>query len=262
MQNYGTATNVDGAEFPKTGVSPEGSETVGPSETTGLTGAGPNAAGGAEEQSMDPWAVAPATTSKTPVPAASSSNSMTSASQSSVAKQVMKVKCIEEPVRTGKNNLSSWKPPFDVAPGSEGSLREIIQRAEFVRSPSQATPVPTGSARFGTTAELFGRLQEAIAEQAFLPEYTSALLTYWAVSTWFADALSLTPGLVIVASEFEGDLVLRTLRNFCRYPLMLAGADISSLQRVNWSTTPTLLFYGPNVTKHMATILGCATSRG
>jgi hypothetical protein len=67
---------------------------------------------------------------------------------------------------------------------------------------------------------------------------------------------------MIVALDFEGDLVLRTLRNFCHYPLMLTRADISSLQRVNWHATPALLFYAPNVMEQMATILGCATGRG
>ena len=104
--------------------------------------------------------------------------------------------CIEEPVRTSNNNLTSWKPPFEVEAGCEASLEQIIQRADSVRAPVQATPVPTGSARYGTTAELFGRLQQAIAEQAFLPEQTSALLAYWTISTWFADGLSLAPGLV------------------------------------------------------------------
>ena len=88
------------------------------------------------------------------------------------------------------------------------------------------------------------------------------MLTYWTISTWFADSLPIAPALAIVGPEFEGDLALRTLRNFCRYPLMLAGADVTSLQRVDWRSTPTLLFYGPNITKQLATILGCATSRG
>ena len=178
-------------------------------------------------------------------PTARSTNSMTGNPQASGAKQALKVKCIEEIVRTSKNNMTSWKPPFEVDRGSEGSLKEIIERAEFVRAPSQATPVPTGSAPYGTTAELFVRLQRAIAGPASLPEDISALLTYWAISTWFADGLSLAPGLAIVAPEFEGDLILRSLRNFCRYPLMQTRADISSLRRVNWHNAPTLLFYDP-----------------
>ena len=262
MQNYSTTENANDAEIPRTGAAPDVNTTVCLSETTALTAADPIAAAGVDEHSTGPLAVGPAATSSVPPPAPTTTNSVTSPSQSSVTMQVLKVTCFEEPVRTSKNNLSSWKPLFEVDHGFEGSLKEIVQRAEFVRAPSQATPVPTGSARYGTTAELFSRLQEAIAEQASLPEQTSALLTYWTISTWFADGLSIAPGLAIVGPEFEGDLALRTLRNFCRYPLMLAGADVTSLQRVDWRSTPTLLFYGPNITKQMATILGCATSRG
>jgi hypothetical protein len=43
---------------------------------------------------------------------------------------------------------------------------------------------------------------------------------------------------------------------------MLTGADISSLQKVSWDSTPTLLFYDPSVTKQMASILTCSTGRG
>jgi hypothetical protein len=211
---------------------------------------------------MDPGPEAPAPASNTPTPAAASTNSVNNLAQSSVAKQVRKFVCIEEPVRTRKNNLTSWKPPFEVEEGCEASLEQIIQRADTVRDPLQATPVPTGSARYGTTAELFGRLQQAIAEQALVPEQTSALLTYWTMSSWFADALPIAPGLSIVAPEFEGDLVLRALRSFCRYPMMLTRADIPSLQKLNWQTTPTVLFYDPNISKQMVTTLGCTSTRG
>jgi hypothetical protein len=241
---------------------PDGNAPVDPSEPTALTAAVPIVAAGAEERSMDPVRVAPAMKLNTPASANASTDSVNCQAQSFAAKQVLRVKCIEEPVRTGNNNLSSWKPPFDVERGFEESLKAIIQRADFVRFPSQATPVPNGSAAFGITAELFSHLQEAIAQQALVSQETSALLTYWTICTWFPESLQIAPGLTIVGPEFEADLVMRALRNFCRYPLMLAGADVSSLQKVDWRPSPTLLLYGPNLTKQMTTLLGCATTRG
>jgi hypothetical protein len=262
MENYSTTTNANDAEFPLAGAEPDGNTSEAASEPTTLTGAGPLAAGGAKDRSMDPGPEAPAPASNTPTPAAASTNSVNNHAQSSVAKQVRKFVCIEEPVRTSKNNLTSWKPPFEVEVGCESSLEQIIQRAEFVRVPSQATPVPNGSAPYGNTAELFSHLQDAIAEQALVSQETSALLTYWTICTWFPDSLPISPGLTIVGPEFEADLVMRALRNFCRYPLMLAGADVSSLQKLDWRSSPTLLLYGPNLTKQMTTLLGCATIRG
>jgi hypothetical protein len=262
MQNDGTTENHNDVEFPSTGAVPDVKPTVGPSETNELTAADRIAGAGVDEHSTGHRVVGPTATSSAPPSADASTNSVSGHSQGCGAMQVLKVKCIEEPVRTGENNLSSWKPPFEVDRGSERSLKEIIQRAEFVRAPSQSTPVPNGSARYGTTDELFVRLQQAIAEQSSLPEQPSVLLTFWTISTWCADGLSIAPGLSIVAPEFEGDLILRTLRNFCRFPMMLTRADISSLLKVNWRNTPTLLFYDPNITKQMATVLGSATSRG
>jgi hypothetical protein len=175
---------------------------------------------------------------------------------------MLKFVCIEEPVRTSNHNLTTWKPPFEAPAGSQTILKEIIQRADDVRAPSQAIPVPTGSARYGSTFELFNRLQDAITKQALVPEETSALLTFWTLSTWFADGLSIAPGLSIVAPEFERDLVLRALRHFSHYPMMLTRADISSLQKLNWHTPCTALFYDPHISKQMVTTLGSASARG
>jgi hypothetical protein len=262
MEKYSTTTNTSSSEFPPTGAPPDVEHPVDASEITELTAAYPIAGAGVDEHSTSPSVAGPTATSSDPPPAPASTNSENCGSQTISAKQVLKIECIEEPVRTRDNSMTSWKPPFHVVPGHEQSLGEIIARADSVRAPLQATPLPTGSARYGTIDELFSRLQQAIAGLAFLPEQTSALLTFWTIGTWFAESLPIAPGLAMVGPEFEGDLTLRTLRSFCRYPLMMAGADVSSLRRVDWRSTPTLLFYGPSLTKQMATILGCATSRG
>jgi hypothetical protein len=44
--------------------------------------------------------------------------------------------------------------------------------------------------------------------------------------------------------------------------MMLTRADIPSLQKLNWQTTPTVLFYDPNISKQMVTTLGCTSTRG
>ena len=70
MQNDSTTTNANGWESPQAGVTLDGSATVGPSEPTSATGATPIAVGDAEEGSMDPGTVVPATTLNSPVQAA------------------------------------------------------------------------------------------------------------------------------------------------------------------------------------------------
>ena len=54
MENYSTTTNANDAEFPHAGAKPDGNTTEAASEPTALTGAGPVAAGGAKDRSMDP----------------------------------------------------------------------------------------------------------------------------------------------------------------------------------------------------------------
>lgn len=258
MQNNSTTEIANETESRRSGSTPDVDPTVDSSKTIELTSEDPIGGAAVAEHSTGSGVVGPTAASSDPASSAASTNSATGRLQSLGANQVLKVKCIEEPVRSSKNEMTSWKPPFEVERGFEGSLLEIIKRTDSLRAPLQATPVPTGSAPYGSTDELFGRLQQVIAAQASLPEETSALLTFWAISTWFPDSLPLSPGLTIVGPEFEGDLALRTLRNFCRYPLMLARADLSSLHRVDWRSTPT----GPHITKQIATILGCATRRG
>ncbi len=262
MEEFSPTTNASRAEVSQTGAAAEVNASLNPTESYSPSPADPVAAADVE---------GPSTGLGTPLPAMSSSqpsvaisiDPVDSSSDSCVTNPVVRISGITEIGRDSKTSkIISWKPPFEVQKGSETSFQEIFQRAESVRAPSQATPVPTGSVWYGSTEELFGRLQQVIAAQAFLPEQTSALLTFWTICTWFADSLPIAPGLAIVGPEFEGDLTLRTLRNICRYPLMLAGADITSLRRLDWRSTPTLLCFNPNITKQMATILGCATSRG
>jgi hypothetical protein len=142
------------------------------------------------------------------------------------------------------------------------SMEEIIQRATRVRAPWNAIPAPTGATSYGTTGELFLRLQKAIAAQTSQSEQASALLAYWTIASWFPDGLTLAPGLAIIGPAYEGDLVLRTLRNFCRNSLMMTGINTTNLKNINWNIPPTLLCYAPSLTKQMASLLGCNTRRG
>ena len=264
MQEYSTTASASGSEFGRSGASPDVDTSLSPSENTARAAADPDVAAGLEEPAIGTGAAAETApkTSNNPTQMHEFTDSMTSHSQSSTPKRVLKFKGIEEMARTSKDTATYWKPPFEVQEGSESSIEAIMRRAEHVRSPLAAIPLPNGSAPFGTTDELFGRIQNTIAAQALVSAQTSAMLSFWTISTWFSDGLSLAPGLVIVGPAHEGDLVLRALRNFCHYPLMLTRTDIPSLQRANWYTTPTLLLYDPYISKQMVITLGCTSTRG
>jgi hypothetical protein len=179
-----------------------------------------------------------------------------------LANEAVQVKGIVEIARGSKAKLMICTPPFDVERGSEPGFLQMIERAQLLREPFTGTPVPTCAAPYGSTDDLIHRIQKEIAAQTLLSASTSSLLSFWALSTWFHDALPLAPGLIITGPAFEGDVVLRTLRSFCRYPVLLTRADTSTLKRLIWVTPPTLLFFDPNISKQMVTIVGCSTSRG
>jgi len=191
-----------------------------------------------------------------------STNSVTSPFNICEAKPVANITGIREIARADETTIKSWKPPFEVEEGSVDSMVEIIQRSTRVRAPASATPAPTGVAVYGTTDELFRRLQKAIAAQTSQSEQASALPTYWTIASWFPDGLSLAPGLAIIGPAYEGDLVLRTLRNFCRNPLMMTGITATDLKAIDWKIPPTIFGYEPNLTKQMAALLGSAVTRG
>jgi hypothetical protein len=124
--------------------------------------------------------------SRGPASVAISTNPVVSHSDSRVENPAVRISGIREIGRDGKTSeMTFWKPPFEVEKGFEASFAEIFERAESVRAPMGAVPVPTGSTPFGTTDELFDRLQKAIAALACLSDRASRLLAYWTLSTWF-----------------------------------------------------------------------------
>jgi hypothetical protein len=254
-------------DLTQTGAAATANTPLGPTESA-TPATDPIAAGSVEEPSTGAETGAPPGMSSSPASVVSSTGPETSDSDSRVANQVERFSGIKEIGRDGNTSrIFSLKPPFEVEKGFETSLDEIIKRTESVRAPLCATPVPNGTALYGTTEELFIRLQKAIAAQTSQSEQTCALLTYWTIASWFPDGLSFAPVLAIIGPAYEGDLVLCALRNFCRYPLMLTLADISSFKDVsfryvNGETTPTLLFYAPYVTKQMTALLSCTATRG
>jgi hypothetical protein len=214
------------------------------------------------QEPMDLGAAMSSGAPTSPATLARSADSASKPADNSAAKPVKKWKGIVEVVRTSKTGITSWEPPFEAEEGSESDIKAILERAEAVRFPLAATPVPTGSARYENTDELFMRIQETIAAETFLSEESSALLTFWSISTWFSDGLSLAPGLAITGSAQAGDAVLRTLRNFCHYPLLMTGISLASLKKLSWSYRPTILGFEPNLSKQMASLLGCSARRG
>ena len=158
-----------------------------------------------------------------------------------------------------------WKFPtykYSVSAGVARDFGEMVAREGHQRDPLRGMPLPACQETYGTTGELFARVKGAIAEQTHYPNKDSALLTFWAFSTWFKEVLSVAPCLIITGRAQDGENALRTLRAFCSRPVLMAGMTNQNLNRIRWGIQPTLLISEPNLSKRMAALLGCSTCRG
>jgi hypothetical protein len=151
---------------------------------------------------------------------------------------------------------------YSVDAENASRVQEMVNQAEYIQNVQKERVLPHRLESYGTTGELFTRIKQAIAEQTQLSGNESALQTSWVFATWFQEFLSIAPCLAIIGWAREGDLVLRTLRAFSRNGILVAGLTRANMDRLFYSQTPTLLISEPNLSKRMASFLGCITRRG
>jgi hypothetical protein len=153
-------------------------------------------------------------------------------------------------------------PATEATPPS--SLRDA-QNSEN-GSPANGGSIPTAASRDLLTSppnkasELCAWIELNIQAQAQLPAGVSSLIAFWAVSTWFQDALPVFPCLAISGPAHEAMVVLRILRDVCASPVLLAGFRRSDLKTLSHHRT--LLISEPNLDKRTAALLGNLTNRG
>jgi hypothetical protein len=142
---------------------------------------------------------------------------------------------------------------------SQDSRLEATEDMQPTTSPVQAdisVPVPTKPDQ--QTSELYADIKRIIARSTFLAEDTSALVAFWALSTWFREALQVFPILLISGPAFEANSVLNVLNELCREPVLLAGFTRRDLKDVCGGT---FLISEPHLDKRAAALLGNLTSR-
>lgn len=143
-------------------------------------------------------------------------NAMTSHPDRGIARPTVTVEGTEQMFRfKGQDGGSFYdylRPQIEVEKEDELLVTEIAERARRMYDPRVEIVCPSTSYRaYGTTAELFHRIEEKIRERVTLHPSTCALLTYWIFSTLFFDALPIAPALSIFGPPHEGDTILRTI---------------------------------------------------
>jgi hypothetical protein len=146
--------------------------------------------------------------------------------------------------------------PTPAAAESTGDA-DTAQPGEIFEASEQA-PLPPP--RIATALELVDWMTRSLLAQTHLPSDVAELIAFWSISTWFQDALSVLPCLVITGSAHDATVILHALRGFCRRPVLVAGFRRSDLAALHWSGL-TNLISEPNLDKRTAALLSNLTDR-
>jgi hypothetical protein len=133
----------------------------------------------------------------------------------------------------------------------------ITQPSEILPAPVEA-PLPPP--RVATAVELFTWTMRCVLAQTHLPEDAAEFVAFWVISTWFQDALTILPCLVITGPAHDAGVVLHVLSDFCRQAALLAGFGRSHLSVLQWGCK-TNLVSEPNLDKRTANLLSSLTDR-
>jgi hypothetical protein len=135
----------------------------------------------------------------------------------------------------------------------------VEANAEVNEGLGSGTHPPSSAKPDSETGELHTQLKRMIASRTRLPDSVSALVAFWAISTWFQEALTIFPCLVISGPAHEAMVILSVLRDLCRTPTLLAGFKRADLRDFNGYRT--LLISEPNLDNRTAAVLGNLTNR-
>ena len=145
------------------------------------------------------------------------------------------------------------------AAGDDGDTDLSTARPNEILTASVETPLP--KPRKATGLEIFTWIKRSVLAQTHLPEDAAELVALWVISTWFQDALTVLPCLVITGPAHDAMVVLRILGAFCRTPMRVADfrkGDLATLNRGCY----TALISEPNLNKRNAALLGNLTNAG
>jgi hypothetical protein len=165
-------------------------------------------------------------------------------------------------------NDSQPNPPVvtDAAVASSPGVENSETAPEKAPPAGEArTPTPGDkdllTAQPRNAAELCAWIEWGIRAQTDLPQGISSLIAFWVISTWFQDALTVLPCLVISGVAHDAMVVLRILNVFCRKPVLVAEFRKGDLDTLNWGCE-TQLISEPNLDNRKAALLGNLTNRG
>jgi hypothetical protein len=145
-------------------------------------------------------------------------------------------------------------PPETGFPAPASDIAEVAQPSETLSAPVKA---PLSPPREATAVELFTWIKRTLLALTHLPEDAAEVVAFWVISTWFPDALTVFPCLVISGCAHDAGVLLHVLRDFCARAALLAGfrrRDLGVLRRYQ-----TRLVWEPNLHERTANLLSNLT---
>jgi hypothetical protein len=150
-------------------------------------------------------------------------------------------------------------PPVSEAAGNDDETDRSTARPNEILTASVKTPLPIP--RKATVLEIFTWIKRSVLAQTHLPEDAAELVAFWAISTWFQDALTVLPCLVITGPAHDAMAVLRILGVFCRKSMRVADFRKGDLATLNLGCY-TALISESNLNRRNAALLGNLTNAG
>jgi hypothetical protein len=135
---------------------------------------------------------------------------------------------------------------------------EAMQPTAFSAQCTDASSAPPPTKLDHEASELYTDIKRMIDRSTFLAEGDSALVAFWAMSTWFREALQVFPILLVSGPFFEANSVMTVLNELCFHPRLLAAFKKGDLKDLYGFT---FLISEPHLDKRTAALLGNLTNR-
>ena len=126
----------------------------------------------------------------------------------------------------------------------------------------KATRLPNGLGKRLQIGELFSKISTEFRRRLGLPDDNSDRITFFCISSWFADILPILPSLWISGPDpVLGIEVMRLIGCFCRRPLLLGTVTRGALDLVA-EARPTLLIFDRGLNGEVEAALQAFNYRG
>lgn len=154
--------------------------------------------------------------------------------------------------------VSTPAPETGVPTSDEAVGADTPESAPPTSIPAAPVAVPSPPHRVATAPELFTWIKRSLLAETHLSDHAAESVTYWVISTWFQDQLTVLPCLVITGSAHDARRVLAVLNKFCPRAPLLAGFRRSHLRALRGSCQ-TYLISERNLDERTAHLLGNLT---